>query len=153
RFNRRGAHILQYFQVDLRGWGILVCLVAALHQAQYRGPARRGGSATAKLNPSLSGLTVAAFDFTGPPFTARTLVALVSFHLVLQLAARIEMVRVVDATIQQIDTTLRCPLLEDRKSTRLNSSHVAISYAVFCLKKKKRCTLEKYCVSIQMRYV
>src|SRR5204863_4861843 len=27
----------------------------------------------------------------------------------------------------------------DRKSTRLNSSHVEISYAVFCLKKKKRC--------------
>src|SRR5438067_10948990 len=27
---------------------------------------------------------------------------------------------------------------EDRKSTRLNSSHVSISYAVFCLKKKKR---------------
>src|SRR5690625_5609038 len=27
-------------------------------------------------------------------------------------------------------------LAEDRKSTRLNSSHVAISYAVFCLKKK-----------------
>src|SRR3989442_13992294 len=26
---------------------------------------------------------------------------------------------------------------EDRKSTRLNSSHVRISYAVFCLKKKK----------------
>src|SRR5437660_9220965 len=38
----------------------------------------------------------------------------------------------------------RVPTLEgrvvgllDRKSTRLNSSHVAISYAVFCLKKKK----------------
>src|SRR5207249_9734251 len=31
------------------------------------------------------------------------------------------------------------PLLgRDRKSTRLNSSHVSISYAVFCLKKKKR---------------
>src|SRR5699024_12675437 len=28
-------------------------------------------------------------------------------------------------------------LLRDRKSTRLNSSHVSISYAVFCLKKKK----------------
>src|SRR5207249_5420648 len=27
--------------------------------------------------------------------------------------------------------------LQDRKSTRLNSSHVSISYAVFCLKKKK----------------
>src|SRR5437870_10920440 len=31
-------------------------------------------------------------------------------------------------------------LQEDRKSTRLNSSHVAISYAVFCLKKKKKRT-------------
>src|SRR5437870_10926711 len=29
---------------------------------------------------------------------------------------------------------------KDRKSTRLNSSHVAISYAVFCLKKKKTST-------------
>src|SRR5690606_5559399 len=29
----------------------------------------------------------------------------------------------------------------DRKSTRLNSSHVKISYAVFCLKKKKRCNV------------
>src|SRR5687768_17746982 len=29
-------------------------------------------------------------------------------------------------------------LLSDRKSTRLNSSHGYISYAVFCLKKKKR---------------
>src|SRR5207249_11653312 len=29
---------------------------------------------------------------------------------------------------------------QDRKSTRLNSSHVSISYAVFCLKKKKKTT-------------
>src|SRR5690349_24308577 len=29
-------------------------------------------------------------------------------------------------------------ILGDRKSTRLNSSHVEISYAVFCLKKKKK---------------
>src|SRR5690554_7316573 len=29
-------------------------------------------------------------------------------------------------------------ILGDRKSTRLNSSHVRISYAVFCLKKKKK---------------
>src|SRR3712207_7378246 len=32
-------------------------------------------------------------------------------------------------------------LEEDRKSTRLNSSHANISYAVFCLKKKKRSPL------------
>src|SRR5437660_9988653 len=31
-----------------------------------------------------------------------------------------------------------CAADTDRKSTRLNSSHVAISYAVFCLKKKKK---------------
>src|SRR5699024_11626123 len=30
------------------------------------------------------------------------------------------------------------PFQTDRKSTRLNSSHVSISYAVFCLKKKKK---------------
>src|SRR5690554_7782291 len=30
------------------------------------------------------------------------------------------------------------PASQDRKSTRLNSSHVRISYAVFCLKKKKK---------------
>src|SRR3989442_11936336 len=33
---------------------------------------------------------------------------------------------------------IRLNLETDRKSTRLNSSHVRISYAVFCLKKKKR---------------
>src|SRR5438874_13168476 len=32
------------------------------------------------------------------------------------------------------------PVYTDRKSTRLNSSHVEISYAVFCLKKKKNTT-------------
>src|SRR2546430_10912847 len=31
------------------------------------------------------------------------------------------------------------PARVDRKSTRLNSSHSQISYAVFCLKKKKKC--------------
>src|SRR2546430_3208930 len=32
----------------------------------------------------------------------------------------------------------------DRKSTRLNSSHSQISYAVFCLKKKKKPSLEQF---------
>src|SRR5437667_4816133 len=31
----------------------------------------------------------------------------------------------------------------DRKSTRLNSSHITISYAVFCLKKKKKTKIHK----------
>src|SRR5437667_1588801 len=33
---------------------------------------------------------------------------------------------------------------KDRKSTRLNSSHITISYAVFCLKKKKKPKRTKY---------
>src|SRR5690349_24220103 len=37
---------------------------------------------------------------------------------------------------------------EDRKSTRLNSSHVEISYAVFCLKKKKKKRIS-YILNIQ----
>src|SRR2546422_7220903 len=42
----------------------------------------------------------------------------------------------------------------DRKSTRLNSSHGYISYAVFCLKKKKRNTLSLCtCVSSLLLYV
>src|SRR5690606_40525017 len=39
---------------------------------------------------------------------------------------------------QQLDMMVRQHPDLDRKSTRLNSSHVKISYAVFCLKKKNR---------------
>src|SRR5437667_3443650 len=35
------------------------------------------------------------------------------------------------------------PRLTDRKSTRLNSSHITISYAVFCLKKKKKIKIKR----------
>src|SRR5688572_18678884 len=38
------------------------------------------------------------------------------------------------------ETSLIFEPRQDRKSTRLNSSHSQISYAVFCLKKKKTCT-------------
>src|SRR5256885_12745874 len=41
------------------------------------------------------------------------------------------------AGIQQQETVPLAPA-GDRKSTRLNSSHLVISYAVFCLKKKKK---------------
>src|SRR5436190_7548160 len=43
---------------------------------------------------------------------------------------------VVDLAVQPGETV-------DRKSTRLNSSHTVISYAVFCLKKKKKNITEK----------
>src|SRR3712207_7787429 len=38
----------------------------------------------------------------------------------------------------EIEAVLAEGVLPDRKSTRLNSSHANISYAVFCLKKKKK---------------
>src|SRR5437660_7748098 len=41
-------------------------------------------------------------------------------------------------TIIPVTAPVTYKLTTDRKSTRLNSSHVAISYAVFCLKKKKK---------------
>src|SRR5256885_17196815 len=37
-----------------------------------------------------------------------------------------------------VRTSASAPAATDRKSTRLNSSHLVISYAVFCLKKKKK---------------
>src|SRR6266508_730195 len=41
---------------------------------------------------------------------------------------------------------------QDRKSTRLNSSHVAMSYAVFCLKKKnERAAVQPFCTSLSRR--
>src|SRR2546430_12677179 len=39
--------------------------------------------------------------------------------------------------IQQVQAGLKAIYVRDRKSTRLNSSHSQISYAVFCLKKKQ----------------
>src|SRR3989442_10669155 len=48
------------------------------------------------------------------------------------------------ATQQKMPSTLEPVRNRDRKSTRLNSSHVRISYAVFCLKKKKKKTIALY---------
>src|SRR2546426_8998322 len=42
---------------------------------------------------------------------------------------------------------------EDRKSTRLNSSHLVISYAVFCLKKKKKYTSQSENVPAEGNHV
>src|SRR6266511_5664606 len=40
----------------------------------------------------------------------------------------------------------------DRKSTRLNSSHVKISYAVFCLKKKKKKNKKTWWIKLKYNY-
>src|SRR5438034_3102019 len=43
-------------------------------------------------------------------------------------------------------------ICRDRKSTRLNSSHTVISYAVFCLKKKKQQTRKNSAISMDGRH-
>src|SRR5438876_8744350 len=40
------------------------------------------------------------------------------------------------------------PVVRDRKSTRLNSSHPSISYAVFCLKKKNNATMHSMAYNV-----
>src|SRR5699024_12355884 len=65
-------------------------------------------------------------DLTGP----KTIEAGDSTEFVLETTAESEVPGPVDVTVDLPEGT------SDRKSTRLNSSHVSISYAVFCLKKK-----------------
>src|SRR5690606_39283565 len=81
------------------------------------------------LLPLYNGIRRAGDDSQGPalspltrPDTSQTLVE-----------AAVERTRDDDRAVRPVWLP---PLPEDRKSTRLNSSHVKISYAVFCLKKK-----------------
>src|SRR5256885_13180046 len=73
------------------------------------------------------------FRSLGPAALGRT-------HLRVERVERIAGAQVFDlpvrAVAQHDEVVIRGP--EDRKSTRLNSSHLVISYAVFCLKKNTR---------------
>src|SRR5256885_9780938 len=63
------------------------------------------------------------------PLAINLLLQRISFHEVLLTAIETERIKVGELSL---DLEQR----RDRKSTRLNSSHLVISYAVFCLKKK-----------------
>src|SRR5688572_32505457 len=54
----------------------------------------------------------------------------------------------VSQTSSRIFASLRFQFLGDRKSTRLNSSHSQISYAVFCLKKKKNTPTQNFTLQL-----
>src|SRR5215813_13856215 len=69
--------------------------------------------------------------------TATTEIYTLSLHDALPISARAA-VAAWDEQVKRNEPARRLVPLQDRKSTRLNSSHVRISYAVFCLKKKKR---------------
>src|SRR5437660_5212674 len=75
-----------------------------------------------------------ALLFTGPRGVGK-------FTLARMFAQAANCERVTDDVCGECPTCHRISLLanpQDRKSTRLNSSHLAISYAVFCLKKKNK---------------
>src|SRR5437773_8310113 len=50
-------------------------------------------------------------------------------------------------SVSPLPSTGELPSVLDRKSTRLNSSHITISYAVFCLKKKTKLDLFRVTIS------
>src|SRR5437899_9174267 len=91
--------------------------------------------------------TDALFFFT---HTATTDIYTLSLHDALPILARATRLVVINRPIGELASDPKNPRrhsprqvrqiarsIEDRKSTRLNSSHLGISYAVFCLKKKK----------------
>src|SRR6266498_5229648 len=72
-------------------------------------------------------LDLAQYDFNLLPETAAVVGGAIRAAAERGVAVRFE---------YNLDHRLPIPVPPDRKSTRLNSSHVRISYAVFCLKKK-----------------
>src|SRR5271154_308786 len=89
------------------------------------------------LLPSVSG----SFFFND---TATTEIYTLSLHDALPISRNADLLAKI-GQCQDIILSRRFQLLdgEDRKSTRLNSSHPSISYAVFCLKKTTNCESEK----------
>src|SRR5437762_3993934 len=89
-------------------------------------------------------LSLLSFFFNTP---ATTNIYTLSLHDALPIYRKSEYIESLENHLafieKQIERLVRlAPTISDRKSTRLNSSHRCISYAVFCLKKKKK--LHKY---------
>src|SRR5258705_4721121 len=76
--------------------------------------------------------------------TATTEIYTLSLHDALPILAKLSSASTRSAACRATSVPARpmatpmCASRRDRKSTRLNSSHLGISYAVFCLKKKKQ---------------
>src|SRR2546426_8050250 len=68
--------------------------------------------------------------------TATTEIYTLSLHDALPICQRRRLEQCPNAAGRPRSIRRNAPRLRDRKSTRLNSSHLVISYAVFCLKKK-----------------
>src|SRR5260221_8248991 len=88
--------------------------------------------------PQLS-RTISFFFFFND--TATTEIYTLSLHDALPISSRSAAMKIYNRLVSELGATegeVTASSSTDRKSTRLNSSHTVISYAVFCLKKKKR---------------
>src|SRR5690625_5924770 len=72
------------------------------------------------------------------PIDAGIVFRRVDLDPVVEIEAKAENVGETTLSTTLVKGDVKVSTVEDRKSTRLNSSHVAISYAVFCLKKKTK---------------
>src|SRR5258707_12446360 len=86
---------------------------------------------------SCHALTPFSFFFFFFNDTATTEIYTLSLHDALPIFARALVLVDVVPRLNEVGASKIADFMEDRKSTRLNSSHANISYAVFCLKKKK----------------
>src|SRR3712207_7521848 len=108
-------------------------------------------------------MKVSAFFFFND--TATTEIYTLSLHDALPISLRVGTVAVVSSApfgwlvatsraVPPVSMTSVTRLALDRKSTRLNSSHANISYAVFCLKKKKyESVLLRNIISTLLHYI
>ena len=97
--NRVGLHIPGDFPLALSWGSLLVVFVAALNQAQDRWTAFLRCSPSSQFNATSPGFASTLLDLTGQTLAARTLIGFICFDLALQLALRIQMIRLVDPTV------------------------------------------------------
>src|SRR5699024_12233766 len=116
---------------------------------------RRGSLAVARLSAALVGWGSSSIALLAPALEAVLAPCGVTYHdqgrggetshhTAARLGAIPLEVSVDGGRLPAAGTVRLRPTALDRKSTRLNSSHVSISYAVFCLKKKKNIIIYKY---------
>src|SRR5262245_64763263 len=81
--------------------------------------------------------------------TASTEISTLSLHDALPILVRLSPQERAAVVLKDVFDLTLDEIAGDRKSTRLNSSHLGISYAVFCLKKKKTIIMKQKKTSVQ----
>src|SRR5438876_5054211 len=110
-------------------------------------PGRLTARVTLDTSAAVSALAALGAFLGGAPVAVGTLaggaLAVVNFRWLAARASAATAARSTQSVAWLIGAGLRFTACIDRKSTRLNSSHPSISYAVFCLKKKTNKTLPR----------